>query len=783
MGKGNNRKQQRNSGKQPISKRQSPEITDSDKEEIEETLKDSGKLVESVSLKPEEELSEEAQSKLESAEEKQNLKQYWDYVKAINRNIEAVKKKYEEQELTLLEKEEQFDIEKEKLDAEQSELKKRQEEVNNKWKELTKRESALLAGDYPESVKDILGELENASKEVQEATAEAVKELSAQVKKHLKEIIKYGKSKEELDAQLQLLEVEKKKLENDNLKLEKRRENLERIIEKELEKRIGEERESHAEEVEDARFKLERVEKRLLEYKEKIDTIKSKFGGTDPKEILQITNEQTAEISRLQAELEERPRKSDLELLQSELRAAEKIAEEMQARVEEEQLLELRQRFQGHETFEFERVQLKNQVEGMTSRIDFMGQTLEEKDKMIEQLQGERNQVDEAFEFVSKLDANNENQSALVKKKGSEPKNLEALIDFVQNKLATGVKPLFYDEHTLRTFLAGLHMSPMTLLTGISGTGKTSLAREFCRVLISDKKYQNRGNTPFEIVAVQSGWRDRSDLFGYFNSFEKRYKETDFFRALYRANLPKYRNTLFFIVMDEMNLSRPEHYFADFLSALEQIENERFIRLDGVPTEVYPEVIKTNEGELPIPPNVRFIGTANHDESTLEFAPKTIDRSNLMEMPKNADRIKKTKKPNTSYDIPYEWLSKQFESAEETHEKDFETFQGFIEDDSVRKLFGEMNLGAGNRLDDQAKRFIGVYRAAGGDLAQAADHLITSRVLRNLKDKYQFTKDSLEKFHVDYSILFGAHFGPKDETPEPTIANSLLEVEIKKKEK
>jgi hypothetical protein len=116
------------------------------------------------------------------------------------------------------------------------------------------------------------------------------------------------------------------------------------------------------------------------------------------------------------------------------------------------------------------------------------------------------------------------------------------------------------------------------------------------------------------------------DLMGYYNSFEHKYKETEFFKALYLANLPKYSNTLFFIILDEMNLSRPEHYFADFLSLLEQKEDERYISVNA-PDEVLPKLIV--QGKMKVPENVRFIGTANHDETTLEFAPKTYDRSIL----------------------------------------------------------------------------------------------------------------------------------------------------------
>ena len=90
------------------------------------------------------------------------------------------------------------------------------------------------------------------------------------------------------------------------------------------------------------------------------------------------------------------------------------------------------------------------------------------------------------------------------------------------------------------------------------------------------------------------------DLFGFYNAFEKSYHETEFFNALYLANQPEYRDTLFFIILDEMNLSRPEHYFADFLSKLEQPEAQRRVKLDNVPEDICPKSV--NGGMLPIPP-------------------------------------------------------------------------------------------------------------------------------------------------------------------------------------
>ncbi len=85
---------------------------------------------------------------------------------------------------------------------------------------------------------------------------------------------------------------------------------------------------------------------------------------------------------------------------------------------------------------------------------------------------------------------------------------------------------------------------------------------------------------------MQAGWRDRQDLVGYYNSFHRHYYATSFLQALYRAATPAFHDRLFLMVLDEINLSRPEQFFADFLSALEQPIKDRRLTLvdDAVAT-------------------------------------------------------------------------------------------------------------------------------------------------------------------------------------------------------
>ena len=162
--------------------------------------------------------------------------------------------------------------------------------------------------------------------------------------------------------------------------------------------------------------------------------------------------------------------------------------------------------------------------------------------------------------------------------RGTAPASLSEFISYLQSFMASPEhsekERRFYSKDIIKKFIAGLHMSPITILQGISGTGKTSLPRAVAMAMMADdpnysdeKGADELSKAPYRICPIQSGWRDKMDLMGFYNSFEKSYHETEFFNALYLANQPKYEHILFFIVLDEMNLSRPEHYFADFLSS------------------------------------------------------------------------------------------------------------------------------------------------------------------------------------------------------------------------
>ena len=123
---------------------------------------------------------------------------------------------------------------------------------------------------------------------------------------------------------------------------------------------------------------------------------------------------------------------------------------------------------------------------------------------------------------------------------------------------------LYYEIKIIRLFLAAFASTRLIILQGISGTGKTSLPYAFGKFLQNDAT----------IASVQPSWRDRTELFGYFNEFTKRFNETELLKKMYEAT---YKDDVFITIMDEMNIARVEYYFAELLSILEMPSRDEWV--------------------------------------------------------------------------------------------------------------------------------------------------------------------------------------------------------------
>jgi len=275
-----------------------------------------------------------------------------------------------------------------------------------------------------------------------------------------------------------------------------------------------------------------------------------------------------------------------------------------------------------------------------------------------------------------------------------------------------------------------LAMTQLHLLQGISGTGKTSLPLAFAHAV-------GGGSA---VVEVQAGWRDRQDLLGHYNTFEKRYDETTFVQALYEAQCAKYAESFYFVVLDEMNLSYPEQYFADLLSALERDD----LRLTLTNTALTPAPALLDKGRiLRIPRNVWFIGTANHDETTKGFADKTYDRSHVQELPTRREEFTPGTVRPSGGPVPLSYLSRLFHQACERHKSEAELATLYLQSELAPVLADPFGVGWGNRLDKHLRRFVPVVIAAGGSLGEAVDHMLATKILRKVRDRHDVTLDDI----------------------------------------
>ena len=177
---------------------------------------------------------------------------------------------------------------------------------------------------------------------------------------------------------------------------------------------------------------------------------------------------------------------------------------------------------------------------------------------------------------------------------------------------------LYYSIDDIRRFISGLAVTHIVIMQGMSGTGKTSLAYAWGEFL----------KNPSVIVPIQPMWKERTDLIGYYNEFTKRFNETVLLQKMYEAN---YNKELYVTVLDEMNIARVEYYFAEFLSLLELPNPEsRYLDIVSDKWDNDPKLLRN--GQLRLPENMWFVGTANNDDSTFSISDKVYDRAMIMNL-------------------------------------------------------------------------------------------------------------------------------------------------------
>ena len=193
---------------------------------------------------------------------------------------------------------------------------------------------------------------------------------------------------------------------------------------------------------------------------------------------------------------------------------------------------------------------------------------------------------------------------------------------WTQVSTAADTQGVLFNRRLIETLHLGLwagEQRHFAVLSGLSGSGKTQIARLYASALTGAER---DAGGPVSIISVHPGWHDPGSLLGYLNPINHRYERTVFLNFL--LNAVKAPSQPHVVILDEMNLSHPEQYFAPILSAMEIQKGE--IPLHG-----------GNAEELGVPTSVTYpanlfiIGTVNMDETTMGISDKVLDRAFTLE--------------------------------------------------------------------------------------------------------------------------------------------------------
>lgn len=336
---------------------------------------------------------------------------------------------------------------------------------------------------------------------------------------------------------------------------------------------------------------------------------------------------------------------------------------------------------------------------------------------------------------------------------------------------------LYYTDNDIRAFLAGMSVSRLIILQGMSGTGKSSLPRIFAEAISGFNR----------LIPVESSWRDRNELLGYYNDFNKKFNAKSFTIELYRSSKERCQEIPTFIVLDEMNLARIEYYFSDFLAILQEPDHEKWLielvssDMRTLPMElpdsvkekmkmeepsiysIWEKIERSRQGDLKaetsdedkeiltayldklgkltgaknlidgrkikVTDNIWFVGTANRDESTFEISDKVYDRAQVVSLNRKGVSEGKYTPTNAKY-ISVTDLVALFQKAirENKTRKAVEERLDALD----KLLMDKFDMSFGNRIVTQTINFVAVFVAAGGRLEDALDYQISTKILRKV---------------------------------------------------
>jgi hypothetical protein len=447
----------------------------------------------------------------------------------------------------------------------------------------------------------------------------------------------------ELAGRMTELEANERVLERKEMRLEQKWQKRNDDLADEVEARIEAERTSLQAEIQSYKEINDRLRKGLCDQTEltgAYDQLKRQLGDKDPAEILRDLNSKTDEFKRLREELATRP----TEEMRDRFQQIDSECKRLQAEKDE-----LNRRIAENDSLLSDALEQRRK----NSELEAENKTLEKIANLYEgaanEATAELERLRSAYERPAEVEARYKEiemphiKSDKVKQPARADIDEIIWLDGISN--ASENYGLHFNPRIMKAFHTSLktaEWSPLTVLAGVSGTGKSELPR----------LYSHFGGLIFEPLSVQPNWDSQESMLGFFNSIDNKFDAQSLLRLLAQSQkkwvdktnenegYPGLEDAISLVLLDEMNLAHPELYFAEFLSKLELRRGMKGSDVPFLPVKIGAGLPPY---QLPLGRNVLWTGTMNQDETTKSLSDKVLDRSMVIHFPRPTDLKRRLK--------------------------------------------------------------------------------------------------------------------------------------------
>lgn len=607
------------------------------------------------------------------------------------------------------------------IQKEQEALLDKQENCRTKERELKEKERELecKAQEIVSDKNDLKNKYEaRLQEEMRKKRADLLSKLDTEFNEKFKEQI-YS-----LEQERGQLAEQKKLIQEDQANLNAEKKAFEASKQKQFD-RLQDEIQAKVDSLQ-SKLEIEKEEREKLQYEYNI--LVESYGEYERfkyRDLISEKNELEQELKRLEEQLEhvKQDREKRINEIQEQAYEKEKLYNEQLDKIERYNTLEkyfnqlkidyrnLNKRLREQDCYENQCKILYEQLRHLQSQ--FMGK--EEQMKREEAIKQE---------YALEIQLNSENKY----KENNELAWLNHIESCMKEYGVEYPQRLLYAFHTA---LKTATMSPLSVLSGVSGTGKSELP----------KLYAYFGGFNFLSEAVQPTWDSPASMIGFYNIIEGKFDSTNLFKFLIQTSIKSkqfdenapnsygLKESMNLILLDELNLAHIELYFAEFLSKFEVKRGSDNVNLE-IPIGAGMSM------QIELDSNLLWVGTMNEDETTKSLSDKVLDRAFCINFPR-PNRLIGRPNPKKMNDIcEFKWLPKHtWESwiKSDAANVDLEKYRKITE--QINEKLSSTHRAIGHRVWQSMEAYMLNYPLVNGDREKAIKIAFEDSIVQKIMPK------------------------------------------------